>query len=346
VSSDATWHVKASTNSLLLVFSLLPMALLAFHSSAWKLILWSLVIFLIVTEGRLQHVPESFAWKRKRFYCRLKRQLQPKRKPIGQTKHTGKGSTVTCREPTPDRVARIYLHDLDHPSFNHGSVGMTSPLIGETESTQEVTSISIKISSSGDQHREDTWWPRLPPKPRWKVLVYRKRLGYGMDCYQAVRDAALRWDFSSKREGIVSPSSQWSTPTRATSIWSGPGHQPLVTYTKTAGLKVINPVHVIYNLVDQHRPDVALYTSTAYATGANHWIRGEERVSVILRHDAGVDVEIVSMSQPGPGLGRLVWPFLGSRQQRFFIEQMNHLQDQTGSTKSLVERANYMPRVW
>lgn len=67
------------------------------------------------------------------------------------------------------------------------------------------------------------------------------------------------------------------------------------------------------------------YTSTAYATMKGHLIRGEERVTVAFRDDTGhVDVEILSLSKPGPSIkGRLAWPLLGNMQQKFFLNQLD-----------------------
>ncbi len=99
------------------------------------------------------------------------------------------------------------------------------------------------------------------------------------------------------------------------------------------------------------------FTSTAYATLAGHLLCGEERVTVILRDEVEedafpmgktasvrsanvpnrisslnsntggfVDVEIVSYSKPAPSiLGRLVWPFIGAKQDEFFRCEMDAL---------------------
>jgi hypothetical protein len=111
---------------------------------------------------------------------------------------------------------------------------------------------------------------------------------------------------------------------------------------------IVNPVTVVYELIDQMGGGTTTegaatsttYTSTAYATNRNHWIAGEERVTVIHRKhnhhhrhyssdddddkDGIVDVEIVSVSKANPNsiLGRMVWPFIGTRQRKFFEQQM------------------------
>jgi uncharacterized protein (UPF0548 family) len=110
-------------------------------------------------------------------------------------------------------------------------------------------------------------------------------------------------------------------------IWWGPGRR-LVTYTCTGlrwfpKLYTINPVTVIYDLVDQRGPGTT-YTATAYATGQGHLLRGEERVTVCYRDtNEAVDVEILSYSKASDSLtGRLVWPLIGGMQRAFFQHQM------------------------
>lgn len=90
----------------------------------------------------------------------------------------------------------------------------------------------------------------------------------------------------------------------------------------------INPVMVVYDVVDQRAPDgQTTFTSTAYSTLKGHFLRGEERVTVALRDGSqDVEVEILSISRAGPGLvGRTLWPFIGKMQSKFFQQQMNYL---------------------
>ena len=126
---------------------------------------------------------------------------------------------------------------------------------------------------------------------------------------------------------------------------------------------VLNPVAVIYDIVDQISHGAGgdnTFTSTAYCTLKGHLLSGEERVSVILRHgdtsheayrhpngdgecnsngrgnsngngngNGGcVDVEILSYSRPAPTLlGKLVWPFIGSKQDEFFRRELEALEN-------------------
>ncbi len=90
----------------------------------------------------------------------------------------------------------------------------------------------------------------------------------------------------------------------------------------------INPVMVVYDVVDQRAPDgQTTFTSTAYATLKGHFLRGEERVTVALRDGSeDVEVEILSISRTGPGIvGKTLWPFIGKMQSKFFQQQLHHL---------------------
>jgi len=104
------------------------------------------------------------------------------------------------------------------------------------------------------------------------------------------------------------------------------GGKPFVTYAGQPSLLwVVNPVRIVYELMDQRGPS-STYTSTAYATRRGHWLKGEERVSVVLRDGTQeVDVEIVSVSRPGTMVGKLVWPFIGPMQSSFFEDQLDAL---------------------
>lgn len=157
-----------------------------------------------------------------------------------------------------------------------------------------------------------------------------------------------------------------NTNTNVVQIWSSPGRRRLVTYAESKlsihigsrafrfhcsspSLYVLNPVAVVYDLIDQRGPGTT-YTSTAYGTLGGHWLRGEERVTVALRDcESGaqdgrkatsshrrrdirnggyVDVEILSYSRPSSSfMGRLVWPVIGKMQNAFFLNQLDALED-------------------
>mmetsp|Transcript_14340 Transcript_14340/g.26916 ORF Transcript_14340/g.26916 Transcript_14340/m.26916 type:complete len:657 (+) Transcript_14340:175-2145(+) len=292
---------------------------------------------------------------------------------------------------------------------------------------------------------------------KWRIKRYRKRVGYGKECYDHVRDAVLEWEFQSNHgdnefhsNDVSAISSagggsfykskhskvgiqralQYSAPSsnsgtsyelppeenmnpnvvQICNSLASPTHKKLVTYTQfhlmpffgtleniskhilligseknecSGGLHtkirkklflgfknmfptiyVINPVRVIYDIVDEQSPNGDLYTCTAYATLGGHLLRGEERVCVILheshsryegngnltprfnpRHDGKgrtvmlgsnkgdakdhgyVDVEILSYSKPAANiLGLMVWPFIGKKQEDFFQCQLHELE--------------------
>lgn len=97
-------------------------------------------------------------------------------------------------------------------------------------------------------------------------------------------------------------------------------------------LYCLNPVHVIYDWVDQlyggdNHTSSTMYTSTAYATGKGHWLCGEERVTVALRENGRVDVELLSFSKPANSfMGWLVWPVIGKMQTTFFLQELDALE--------------------
>ena len=98
---------------------------------------------------------------------------------------------------------------------------------------------------------------------------------------------------------------------------------------------------VVYDVLDQRGPGCT-FTSTAYATLKGHWLRGEERVTVICRdgsHD--VDVEILSVSKAGPSLwSKTIWPFVGTMQKTFFQQHLDHLAKTASTVDPDIDTAN------
>ncbi len=196
-------------------------------------------------------------------------------------------------------------------------------------------------------------------------------------------------DSSIRRRRTIDPTTtketSLDTTDSAQQIRWGPG-QRLITYTSTPTislssssaphkwinvlnrflqhqlpkLHVVNPVTVLYNVVDQNggggpasvrthndvgSPHITTYTSTAYGTGYGHWLCGEERITVCYRHatigdhpdddnrQGCVDVEIVSYSKPHSTIGRIVYPFLRPLQHSFFVSHMNYLQNLANATQ-------------
>lgn len=204
-------------------------------------------------------------------------------------------------------------------------------------------------------------------KQDWRILTYRKRVGRGKACYEKVRDAALDWEFQSadgstgmvqvpdcnpngynfdmvpitysngKRYSVRNIDDDESNVpnTYSPSSYRSLGSRRLVSFASKSlpsflrkRIYSINPVMVVYDVVDQRAPDgQTTFTSTAYATLKGHFLRGEERVTVALRDGSqDVEVEILSISQAGPGIvGKALWPFIGKMQSKFFQQQLQHL---------------------
>ena len=236
---------------------------------------------------------------------------------------------------------------------------MTNPCLRIRPNSNRVTLVSTKtVEQSTANNSNDDWWPETACSEEtddnsWRILKLHRRVGRGLDCYHRVRDAALAWEFESDDgnkgiRSVVRPEPRRGRgfavlpvvndePSRSVQqIWSGPGRR-LVTFTSVkllpswvasrinSRLYCFNPVHVVYDVVDQRaHTGTTLYSSTAYATGKGHWLRGEERVTVALRDSGLVDVEILSFSRPAKSaMGRLVWPVIGKMQRTFFEQQMS-----------------------
>mmetsp|Transcript_9269 Transcript_9269/g.20022 ORF Transcript_9269/g.20022 Transcript_9269/m.20022 type:complete len:418 (-) Transcript_9269:197-1450(-) len=246
---------------------------------------------------------------------------------------------------------------------------------------RDQTLTEVKDASQQDSVESTRWWPRGPWRSTigeeageqrelsWRILCYRKRVGYGTDCYERVKQAALAMEFEQGHKGIISvlpprvPGdappyhrfaiqdgdmflSEVHSSTAANQnvfpIWPGGGRR-LATYTRSGpfrwlSLFAVSPISVVYEIVDQRGGVSAagdcLYSSTAFATCRGHWLCGEERVSVISRDDepnSPCDVEILSISKPSSSfMGRLTWPLVGKMQNSFFVKQLEALEQAAG----------------
>jgi len=310
-----------------------------------------------------------YRWRQRCRQNRIDNRRLPsyKSKLARRKKRKGTVATFGLRPPTDEQLSDWFWGGSTASSaglFNHETAGMTNPCLHVgAESATSCVSVSSSTGNTNDDNDKDRWWwpgTVFPlgddgdSRKLWRVLRLRQRVGRGWECYQRVRDSALRWEFDAGDKGIrvvepPSPDRQQqlrrgrysvlpvqdvsARPSdRVLQIWSGPGRK-LVTYTKAGWLRVTNPVGVVYDLVDQRGGGLAsssstTYSSPAYATAPVRWLCGEERVTVAFRDGTGhVDVEILSCSRPARSLvGRLVWPFVGGMQRRFFEQQMKSLQ--------------------
>lgn len=319
-----------------------------------KRLVWRvLFLFMVATIGRantLMHVsrrPWLRQW-RQRIVTARRRFSSPTQYPPSPS------PMISFRRPTAQSISRHFSSSRGCSSllakFNHSTVGMTHPYFQSdwrSKSVAETTTTTVASSSSNNDNNpsssSDEWWPSLlaSSSNRWRILRYRQTVGHGWDCYAKVRDAALQWDFATPHQGIctlVSPPDS-NTPRKRAEIYHplpaqsvhqishGPGRR-LMTYSRAPFLRflfTINPVQVIYDIVDQMEYPV-IYTCTAYATCEKHLLQGEERVTVAFREQTGaVQVEVVSCSRPHGWKGRLVWPLLKQTQDQFFQQQMESL---------------------
>jgi uncharacterized protein (UPF0548 family) len=332
-----------------------------------------LVCVCVVTAAPSKSVPVSL--RRRSLYrkAQIERQKLSRRLhscPANDNSSSHQGTCLRWSLPTVDRASKWF--SAKSSAFNHESVGMTNPYLHFViNEDQEAVLQASARTSSGD---EVEWWPQATVMDKsWRMIRYRRTLGVGTAIYDAVRDACLDWEFASKGKGIVQlkvtseprelqrrehrggyevvhtrilgDGDMMCTPDSCRQLGAG---RRLVTYTE-ASLKlkwlprlcVVNPVMVVYDLVDQ-RAAGTTFTSTAYATMKGHWLSGEERMTVAHRDGTGnVDLEILSYSRPAPSLvGRLVWPFIGPFQTKFFESQMEQLERVAkGASPAITRRA-------
>jgi len=277
---------------------------------------------------------------------------------------------------------------------------LTNPVISATRTVSSINSEESSgvgkvtrdaVISSEDGDGETSWWPPVPflglngsvTKKQSttrslfhdceaifkrvscnflsrRVLRYQLQVGEGMNCYERVRDFALKWEFDSGDKGIecVESTSQRSrysqssfrvlhplegttTSAERSESWG----RRMVSWTKVGPFYVLSPIAVIYECINQNGSgrDGAgtLYTSCAYATQQGHWLSGEERVTIALRESKDpfrpppVEVEIVSISRAAPSfMGRLAWPLIGRMQEKFFVEQLRALHNSAAGSSS------------
>ena len=243
------------------------------------------------------------------------------------------------------------IHQLPREvKFNHNSVGITYPI----RSSHDI-SVSFPLCSGYASDNEDnlcsTFLDRRGRSSRntsnsivcncinnykgWRILQFHKRVGSGKECYRQLQNAIYNWNFESCKEegrksvGILAPNKSVRLAASPFTSTITPRRGLLATFSQIPfiGSYGVNPIHVIYDITDDCKlfPN-CLVSSSSYATLQGHLLAGEERVSVILRENNDVDVEIMSFSRSAPSLnGRIVWPFIGSMQTQFFLKEMEHL---------------------
>ena len=262
----------------------------------------------------------------------------------------------TFRRPTNENVLSILfgcndLHEIPEieVKFNHNSVGITRPTLCNNlreardvfpmcsgypddesklsrlfRSTCSSSYTSDKVACSSINHNG------------WRILRFRKQVGTGKQCYKRVQQAIYNWDFVSregkKSIGILAPKkSLLLAKVNQIQSTANPRRGLLGTFSEIPLFKslfVVNPIHVIYDVKDCRHKNIpkSIVSSSSYATLDGHLLAGEERVSVVLRGNDSVDIEIVSFSRSAPSInGLIVWPFIGRMQKLFFLKEMEHL---------------------
>ena len=123
------------------------------------------------------------------------------------------GTIFTWQFPTTDMANNMYRHMRvgEEMPFNHDSVGMTKPLrlvpttaiaAAHLSSYEEGDDFVGAVPASGDYSLDKYSWPdaalsdREAEKSGWRVLRYRKCVGYGTKCYECVRRKVLDWEFA------------------------------------------------------------------------------------------------------------------------------------------------------
>lgn len=301
----------------------------------------SLIICLVV----IVSLPASLALPSRRTAIR--------RSLFAPKKSESRGTSLVFRKPTSQSTSKLF-HSATASSYNHATVGMTNPSLHISVDDQVVLQISTKPSSN-----KKVWFPETLTEAAascWQKLEYRQQVGFGRSCYEAVRDSILVWEFEKDNKGIVSVQRNAVLSSSPSLIRHAPSHggyemvhtgtqahdspqnwhstssalsigdcQTLATYTRSGPFWCVNPVKVVYDVVDQRGPS-STYTSSAYATLKGHWLAGEERMTVALRDDGQVNVQIVSYSKPAKLWTRLAWPLVNKMQNKFFTSQLEWLQ--------------------
>ncbi|GKY93512.1 hypothetical protein MPSEU_000318600 [Mayamaea pseudoterrestris] len=259
-------------------------------------------------------------------------------------------------------ITRRQYYNHDMVGMTNPSIAAST---SQAANLSETVSVSRGVVQQEQEHNEWWPGTAIPEsvleQADWNICrVQQRNIGHGLSCYERIRDAALDWEFSTQRQGIaqVHPPEALrgiysvrpvdnddyisNHPFAATSestqqIWQGPSKR-LVTFVRSKFLPIVfavNPVSVVYNVVDQDpfpavdaswSPLTRTYTSTAFATLRGHWLQGEERLTVALRSDDSIDVEIMSIAKPKTTMGRLVWPFINGMKREFFRQQIQSLQ--------------------
>jgi uncharacterized protein (UPF0548 family) len=202
------------------------------------------------------------------------------------------GTRITFASNAPsDRVLDDYVASLSSRRHNHAFVGQTAnaPPLDLPPAVGVGTLAATRTLDSCQAVREI------------RCCIH---LGTGGRTFERARDALLGWKM---HEDSPRTSVRLGTHSDLATVASlGPVWLPLW---------VFNPCRKVYM---ENRPRTS---AVSYATLERHLIAGEERMSVVWKADDTVIFQVVSLSRGAGWLGRLLFPWLGPEQRRFFEEQ-------------------------
>jgi len=176
--------------------------------------------------------------------------------------HRQPGTRFTFRFPT-QHIANEMYSDIVSPSipvqFNHDCVGMTKPCRDLVPATTRTTTTTTHESKRSEQqkkrHRDDYarkgvgdytldryGWPvtsnrfrsngearnedEKDEEGRWRVLRYRRCVGYGRRCYDEVKRAVLDWEFGTVDEADMGGRSRVEQSSSLSNSSSSSGSRP------------------------------------------------------------------------------------------------------------------------
>jgi uncharacterized protein (UPF0548 family) len=144
----------------------------------------------------------------------------------------------------------------------------------------------------GDTSPGDVVWTNSPPRfRRYEATV---RVGSGSADWEAAGSAVLRWEIKTRSGFTVRPSLE-----QGGRVHSGDRHW---VHGHLGPLVVREPVCVVA-VIDQH--DARAFS---YGTLSGHPVSGEEAFIVRRLSDGDVSLTVRSISAPGQGIWRMLYP--------------------------------------
>ena len=197
-------------------------------------------------------------------------------------------------------------------------LGSATQLLGCRPDSKHIETFLASIASRSHNHdfvglvsiSEDTTRPLRGLRPlELRRLEYVATLGHGRPCYRRARRQLLEWRMHEGGDSSVHTRGRIDDPLATLAPMPHP---------KRAWCWVLNPCRVTVRECGRQA------SAVGYATLNGHLIAGEERMSVVLDPRSGeVSFRVVSLSRGAGAHGRLLFPWLGGSQRRFFREQVD-----------------------